>query len=99
MPFARPSRTPPGKRSQDWPYDAPVARLLLAEDDHVTKATVIARPAPAGSRSLESAGAFGGDGTGIGRHFAQVPAAAEGGRLTLAQQSPPIFQLTIPHAR
>jgi signal transduction histidine kinase len=53
-------------------------------------------PAEDGERIFER-GASDDGGTGIGLHLAKVLAGSEGGHLTLARNTPPRFELTLPH--
>jgi signal transduction histidine kinase len=53
-------------------------------------------PAEAAERIFDR-GASDAGGSGIGLHLAQVLTAAEGGRLVLARNAPPRFELSLPH--
>jgi signal transduction histidine kinase len=76
------------------------ARISLSDDGRRAQVTVeddgTGVPADAGERIFERGSSAGG-GTGIGLHLARVLAVAEGGRLVLARNSPPRFELTLPH--
>ncbi len=53
--------------------------------------------APEAAAQIFERGSSDHGGTGIGLHLAQVLSTSEGGRLVLARNAPPCFELTLPH--